>query len=84
MSLLIDVRTEEEFRERHAPDAVNVPVDEICDGRLGVLENIPKSTPIQLYCRSGNRSETAKEALGLLGFTDVTNLGGLAPSQKNG
>jgi len=78
MPLLIDVRTEEEFEERHAPGALNIPVDEICDGKLGILESVPKDTRIELYCRSGHRSETAKEALGLLGFTDVVNLGGLA------
>jgi len=77
MPLLIDVRTEEEFEERHAPGALNIPVDEICDGKLGILESVPKDTRIELYCRSGKRSETAKEALQLLGFTDVTNLGGL-------
>lgn len=77
MPLLIDVRTEEEFRERHALGAVNIPVDEICAGKLGILEGTQKSTPLELYCRSGKRSETAKEALNLLGFTDVTNLGGL-------
>lgn len=77
MPFLIDVRTQEEFAERHAPDAANVPVDEICDGKLGILESVPKNTPIELYCRSGHRSETAKKALNLFGFTDVTNLGGL-------
>jgi phage shock protein E len=78
MPLLIDVRTQEEFRERHAPGAENIPVDEICDGKLGILEGISKNTPLELYCRSGHRSETAKEALEFLGFTDVTNLGGLS------
>lgn len=77
MSLLIDVRTQEEFAERHAPGAVNVPVDEICEGKLGILKDVPKDTSLGLYCRSGNRSGTAKEALNLFGFTDVTNLGGL-------
>ncbi|OGI19330.1 MAG: hypothetical protein A3J06_01245 [Candidatus Moranbacteria bacterium RIFCSPLOWO2_02_FULL_48_19] len=77
MPLLIDVRTREEFEERHASGALNIPVDEICAGELGILKGMPKSTAIELYCRSGHRSETAKEALTLLGFTDVTNLGGL-------
>lgn len=79
MSLLIDVRTKEEFEEHHASSALNISVDEICDGKLGILEGIPKDTKINLYCRSGKRSEKAKEALIFLGFTDVTNLGGLAP-----
>lgn len=77
MPLLIDVRTSEEFVERHALDAVNIPVDEICGGKLGVLESVPKDTHINVYCRSGARSERAMEALCLLGFTHVTNLGGL-------
>lgn len=77
MAFLIDVRTKEEFAERHAPGAKNIPVDEICEGKLSILEGMPKNTPIELYCRSGHRSETAKEALNFLGFTNVTNLGGL-------
>lgn len=76
-ALLIDVRTEEEFTERHAPSAINIPVDEIVAGELGVLEKTAKDMPIHLYCRSGHRSEMAKEALELRKFTNVLNLGGV-------
>ncbi|OIP58882.1 MAG: hypothetical protein CO143_03180 [Candidatus Moranbacteria bacterium CG_4_9_14_3_um_filter_45_14] len=76
-TLLIDVRTKGEFEERHAEGAVNIPVEEICDRKLGVLENIGKNTPLYLYCRSGTRSEKAKEILRSFGYTDVVNLGGL-------
>jgi len=77
MSLLIDVRTHEEFEERSAPGAVNISLDDILAGDLGVLEEMPKDTPLHLYCRSGSRSETAQEVLYSFGFTDVANLGGL-------
>ncbi len=76
-TLLIDVRTKEEYEEHHAVDAVNIPVEEICDGKLGVLENVGKDTPLHLYCRSGARSEKAEEMLRSFGYTDVVNLGGL-------
>lgn len=75
--ILIDVRTKEEYDEQHAIDAVNIPVEEICDGKLGLLENIAKDMSLHLYCRSGARSERAKEMLLSLGYTDVVNLGGL-------
>ena len=76
-TLLIDVRTKEEYNERHATDAINIPVEEICDGKLGILQATGKDTPIRLYCRSGGRAEGAKEMLLSLGYSDVVNLGGL-------
>lgn len=76
-TLLIDVRTKEEYEERHAVGAVNIPVEEIYAGALGALESAEKNTSLCLYCRSGARSEKAKEMLLSFGFTDVVNLGGL-------
>lgn len=77
MTLLIDVRTAEEYAERHAAGAFHVPLDDILAGELGVLTDVEKNTPLRLYCRSGNRSEKAKQALEAYGFSDVVNLGGL-------
>jgi len=81
-TILIDVRTEEEYAEYHASGAVNIPVEEISEGNLGLLEKIEKNTPLRLYCRSGARSERAREILQSYGFTDVVNLGGLASMVK--
>lgn len=81
-TLLIDVRTKEEYEEYHASGAVNIPVEEIGEGNLGLLEEKEKSTPIRLYCRSGARSERAKEILQSYGFTDVVNLGSLAQAEN--
>ena len=72
--LLVDVRTPQEFQERHAPGAVNVPVAEV-EQRLS---EFPKDRPIVVYCRSGVRSGRARKALLAAGYREVYNLGGLS------
>ena len=57
----IDVRTPEEFKEGHLKDAVNIPVDQI-GARIGSVSP-DKSAPVNLYCRSGRRSEAALQEL---------------------
>ena len=54
-AFLLDVRTASEFRSGHIEGAVNIPVDQVAR-RVGEL---PKATPIVLYCRSGSRSTRA-------------------------
>ena len=39
--------------------------------------DVPKDTPLFLYCRSGARSSRGCKALEKLGYTNVTNLGGI-------
>ena len=70
----IDVRTPEEFKEGHLKDAVNIPVDQI-GARIGSVSP-DKSAPVNLYCRSGRRSEAAWQELKKMGYTNVTNHGG--------
>ena len=70
----IDVRTPEEFKEGHLKDAVNIPVDQI-GVRIGSVSP-DKSAPVNLYCRSGRRSEAALQELKKMGYTNVTNHGG--------
>ena len=70
----IDVRTPEEFKEGHLKDAVNIPVDQI-GARIGSVSP-DKSAPVNLYCRSGRRSEAALQDLKKMGYTNVTNHGG--------
>lgn len=73
--ILLDVRTIEEYQEKHIPGSTLIPVEVISDQ----IENkIPdKSTTIFVYCRSGNRSKTATYTLLDLGYTDVYDLGGI-------
>lgn len=73
--VLIDVRTDEEFANWHAPMAIHLPYDRIDQTVAAAVPD--KDTPIVLHCRSGRRSGIARETLLGLGYTDVTNLGGL-------
>ncbi len=64
-ALLLDVRTPSEFHEGHVPRAMNVPLQEL-SARLNELG--PRSRPVVVYCRSGNRSEQASAILRGAGF----------------
>ena len=70
-TFLVDVRTPQEFGEGSALNAVNIPVDQIPQ-RLSEFQN---KKNIVLFCRSGNRSEMAKQILQSYGFTNVINAG---------
>ncbi|MFZ1614980.1 MAG: rhodanese-like domain-containing protein [Holophaga sp.] len=74
-ALLVDVRTEAEYKDRHIPgtDAL-IPLQELAQ-RIHELEPW-KGKPILLYCRSGNRTQQAAKLLQKHGFTDVTDLKG--------
>lgn len=77
MVVLIDVRTREEYTVHHASDARHLPLDEILAGKVGFLSEVDKNDRLELYCRSGGRSEMARKALVALGFLNVVNRGGL-------
>lgn len=72
-STLLDVRTPEEFAEGHAPNAINIPLDQLPHH----LESLKEKQPIVAYCRSGNRSGMAVSLFKQNGITDVYNGGGL-------
>ena len=73
--ILLDVRTPQEFRDRHIPGAINVPNEDIGTGKI--LELPDKGQLILVYCRSGNRSKQASEKLAALGYTNVVEFGGI-------
>lgn len=71
---VIDVRTPEEFRSGHLPQATNIDVSAPdFEDRVGELD--PESTYV-VYCRSGNRSARAIDVMLDMGFEDVINGGG--------
>jgi phage shock protein E len=70
---IVDVRSPAEFRRGAHPGAVNIPLDEL-PARMG---EIPKATPVVLYCASGMRSGSAAALLAKAGYADVVNAGGL-------
>ena len=71
---LVDVRTAGEYNAGAIPSAINIPFDEIA----GNLPTEDRSARIIVYCRSGNRSGIAADTLETLGFTNVTNFGGVS------
>ena len=73
--VLVDVRTQAEFEEKHIPGAILLPVDDIEDGKL---ERLPdKDQIILLYCRTGRRAEDAAEYLAKKGYTNIYEIGGI-------
>lgn len=78
---LIDVRTQEEWDEGHAPQAQRF---ELARLEAGELPDVPKDAKIYVYCRTGNRAGTAVTILEQAGYTDVTNIGGLDDWQAAG
>ncbi|MCX7746196.1 MAG: rhodanese-like domain-containing protein [Clostridia bacterium] len=73
--ILLDVRTQEEYEEKHIPGSLLIPVDIIEKEAPSKLTD--KNANIFVYCRSGRRSITASEALVKMGYTKVYNLGGI-------
>ena len=80
--LIIDVRTEAEYRESHVREALNIPYDQIA-GRIAAVAP-DRNAPIGLYCRSGRRSGIAEQALRRLGYRHVENKGSLDDMRHSG
>ena len=74
-TLVVDVRTAEEFAEGHFPGAINIPHEDIIQGIEA--HNVGKDQTVLLYCRSGNRSGQAEVLLQSAGFSGAKNVGGL-------
>ena len=77
---VIDVRSAEEYREHHVPNAVNIPVNEL-EQRIG-KEAPDKTAVLLLLCLSGGRSAVGVRLLKRMGYTKVFNLGSLARAEK--
>ena len=73
--ILLDVRTTEEFADKHIPDAINIPNETI--GTEDIPELPDKDQLILVYCRSGNRSKQASDKLVGLGYTNIVEFGGI-------
>jgi len=73
--IILDVRTPEEFADKHIPDAINIPNEDI--GTEEIAELPDKAQLILVYCRSGNRSKQASEKLEKLGYTNIVEFGGI-------
>lgn len=82
-SLILDVRTTEEFAAGHLQNAKNIPVAEL-DKRLKEIEK-SKNAIVITVCEHGTRSATASSKLKKAGFTQVFILeGGVAAWKSQG
>ena len=74
-AVLLDVRTEQEYREGHIPGSKNVPLQQL-DKINSLAEN--KDIPLFVYCHSGARSRQAVSLLQHMGYSSVQNIGGIS------
>lgn len=76
-AILLDVRTKDEYNEKHIDGASLLPLDKIDIDSISQIVS-EKDTPIIVYCRSGNRSQQAREKLIALGYSKVYDLGAMS------
>ena len=70
--VIVDVRTPAEFREGHLPGAVNM--DYFGGPFERQIESLPKTAPVLLYCRTGNRSASAYETMKKAGIGNILHM----------
>lgn len=70
-AFLVDVRTPQEYADGHVKGSVNIPLNQVANQ----LRKFKNHKNIVVFCRSGNRSEQAKQILNNHGFTNVVNGG---------
>ena len=71
-AFLLDVRTQEEWDDFHAPQATLIPLDQL-ESRVN---EIPTGQDVVVICRSGNRSQTGRDILLSAGLPSVTSVDG--------
>ena len=72
-SVILDVRTEEEFESGYIKGALNMDIRGGADF-LASIESLDKSKSYFVYCRSGARSGQACQLMSQMGFSALYNL----------
>ncbi|MDP2876665.1 MAG: rhodanese-like domain-containing protein [Holophaga sp.] len=70
-TVILDVRTPQEFAQGHVPESRNIPLDTLSSH----FAKLDRTKPILVCCASGARSGAAKAMLEKAGFTRVENEG---------
>lgn len=72
---LIDVRTRGEYAQGHINGSINIPLD-----MINTIESIIKDKDEMLFvhCLSGGRSKAACDILSKMGYSNITNIGGIS------
>ena len=73
-AVLLDVRNADEYAAGHIPGSVNLPLPQIGSAKGRFPDT---GIPLFVYCLSGARSSSAIGALKEMGYTDLTNIGGI-------
>lgn len=73
-AILLDVRSREEYVQRHIAGSVNVPLDSLVNINSVITD---KNVPIFIHCHSGARSAAAVSFLNGNGYKYVYNIGGI-------
>ena len=74
-SILVDVRSDAEWNDGYIETAIHIPLNELIEKIELIAKN--KEQRIYLYCRSGNRSGKAEQALQNNGYINARNIGGI-------
>ena len=74
-TIVVDVRSLEEYNEGHIPGAIVIPNESIGTEQPKELPDLEQV--ILVYCRSGNRSRQASQKLADMGYTNVYEFGGI-------
>jgi rhodanese-related sulfurtransferase len=73
-AMLIDVRTDWEYKNGHLKNSKNF--DWMGDSFMENMKDIPKEKPLYIYCHSGGRSSEAAQKLMASGYKNVYNMSG--------
>ncbi|GHG76202.1 rhodanese-like domain-containing protein [Alishewanella longhuensis] len=74
-AVVVDIRSEDDFRKGHITDAKNIKQAEIDSQKLAGLEK-QKDAPIIVVCQAGMSASKAAASLAKQGFTKVSILQG--------
>jgi rhodanese-related sulfurtransferase len=79
-TVVIDVRTPAEYAGGHLEGATNIDIE--ASTFASKIAKLDKSTPYFVYCHSGNRASQAITAMNAVGFTKLTNGGGITDAAQ--
>ena len=72
---IVDVRTEQEYKEKHIPNSILVPNETVEEEAVNKLPD--KDAILLVHCRTGIRSKQASDKLVKMGYKNVYDFGGI-------